>query len=427
MEELLNYIQNRQERIKKLKEIELAKAEECTSSIDSLYIGLKELIEKSCSPIKQIDKDNNLRNYLEEQTRNMHLQFRMRVQNRQEELARAKDQLLKDTARYNIEELIELSDKQKTSSHNSLSRGERAILEFIHAFDNYRLAMQYGELQGEDRLKETKSKYDSLRHIGTEKVKKCMARLIERDLLNASDRKSLYDMLKEIREVSRNQKEIEERANISVILEILNIEDRKTKEKILDNCNYKDLEERVSKIEDLISSDVGYVLLRNNPSLLLESRDRFDKYANNLSKLIEGLSGKDLEDSIKAELSTYSSLDAVDFLITSKENNHLSGGDYNKEMSKIIIELLRKKGYIGNSYIRLENLRRDVSGKIEKKDEMCNFYKNIRILMRTGVIIAHTKKSKTEFPVSLNPHYDEVADNYLKETLKTAIGYNGRN
>ncbi len=427
MEELLNYIQKRQERIKKLKEIELARAEECTSSIESLYIGLKELTEKSCSAIKQIDKDNNLRNYLEEQTRNMHLQFRMRVQNRQEELARAKGQLLKDTAKYNVEELIELSDKIKNTRYNNFSNSEKAFLRFIDSFHNYRLAAQYGEIQGDNRLEKAQSEYNVLKSIGAEKLKKTIARLIQRGILTDSDKKPLSDMLKEIKESSKSQHELEEREDIKTALKILEIEDKKIREKITDNCRYADLEKRINAVEELVSQNASYAIFKENPSLFLESRERFDLYISKLKSLRDSSSQRELSDTIVKRTKDYSSLDSLESFNNEADfSNKEERSDYNLQIADIVLSILKVKGSIGGSYIPLQHLRKTVFGKISEKYEAEEFDSTIKAMARAGALIRHTKKSATDAPISINPHLENIYDEELREKVRATLA-NGRN
>ncbi|MDO8508057.1 MAG: hypothetical protein Q7S27_00065 [Nanoarchaeota archaeon] len=364
------------------------------------------------------DPDGELIKYLERNISDLKVQFEMRLKFKKEEIARLRGQTKRDVAKENMEFLSELPNKTK-SIYNSLSSCEIEILKTIDSFYNYRLSIQYGEIEGENRSLMSKLNYDSLKPFGTQKVKNSLNSLVQKGLLDDADRKAIPIMFKEIRDYCRTTEDINERANIKEILELVEINDENLKIKIMDRCKSGELEKRLYDLDQIVPNS-QWNLIRDNPRLFLMDNNSFEKYKNLLSQVAS--TNNSLDESIRIEPTNYSSPEMLELLSPNNDSIGQSRAiQYNSEMAMKIFQVLKRGGHIGECYIRIENLRRDINGKIKNENEMTSFYSNIKILISQGALIGHTKKGKTDFPISLNPHLEEIKSESLKKIAKNVL------
>ena len=418
MDRLIEYIQNRLERINSLKDIRSTDSKSYDNAINNINLELGLVGDKSKDYLKEIDNREELENYLAENLANLESGLKTRIYAIRENLIKRRSQLLKNIVCANVKDLIEYSDKIKASEviSASLSKNEKAILEFIESHNNYRLSLQYKNL--EDVAAEgIKLRYNDLRKIGAKEVKSGLVSLINKGILDYSNPRSFRDMLVEIRE--RFYRLTDKKKELREIVEIIGIQEGETKDKILAHCQYNVTIERISELEQVLSANIAETILKDNPGLLLEDKRRFESYIFKLKEVIAKSSKEEIFKSIKSSLREYSSIDSLEFL-NKKSEKKQNGHSYDLESVGEILNKLKSKKAIGDSYLPQMYIRNNITNKIGRE---WDFDSTIKTMISAGALIHHTKKGKTEAPISINPHTEEITDRVLREEVRRTLGY----
>lgn len=324
--------------------------------------------------------------------------------------------------------MMSIDDSVKSSStrlegrptpeiYASLSREELVVLKFLEGHNDYRLLLQRGVEVNLTNKNELVRAFAVLTRLGDDALRAATSALAEKGVLEAGAFADVSSRLAEMRGVLT-----EALAEGRTVLDYLEIRDEEARKKVLSQCGQDELYSRVKVLEDALSTDSCAAILRANPGLFLQSRNDFDRY---VAKLLE-VRGPALTRETKEEIlrsperySSLASLEALDGTAGARERQGRRA--YNQHVARVIVEVLRSKRWIGNSYLPLRHLKDNVQRKLNDAREMEEFDETVHSMARARALIKHTKKGVTEAPISLNPHTSEIADEWLRETVKSVL------
>lgn len=304
----------------------------------------------------------------------------------------------------------------------NLSETEENILRFIDSHHNYRLLQYHGPVANE--VKDVKKYYHLLFLADKKEIKEAINKLQEKGILDELALRDLDSRLKEVYQVLyKDQKQA--RNNISELLEIIGISEEKTKEFIIESCLVENLEERVNSIGDILLHSAGDLLLQSNPFLLTMQQEDFNRYLSQLQSLSER-QGKEFPHKVKENPQQYNTLEALIKINkveeTSSEINLETKPKYDAEIAATILQVLKAKSAINERYIPIARLKNAVYGKITHKADIGLLEDTVSEMVKRRAILEH--KSKTEYPLSINPHEETIEDSFLREKVREVLGYN---
>src|SRR3989338_2969760 len=441
MRELINeYRSRRAERIKQFQQEYIFCHRRCDKVAGSFKVEVMRFLANLPEVIREIDPSSELREYVQQRIGREEAKIVEKIKEMQRRIHKKGREELVTIANSNMQSLLALSDKVKQSLtrtesldkkttqqlYDGLSTIEKQILLFFEAHNNYRLAQYYGSFYDEETFLKRASwpffriyaqKDPEKREENDKQIKKAIKSLLEKDILPSNKQEAdfitLYHdfvtRLKETKEAfttttTRNKESVLE------ILTIVGVEDQEIRERISSHSSYQDIEERVNALQSVLLSEEADIILRSNTGLFLIPKSEFDQYFTQLQLTLGQYRGHGLEVKIIKEPHLYNSSHALSQLQENIAKREGHGPKYNNEVAMTILEALKKKSSIGESYIPRIYIRNTVYGKLNEKSATEEFDQTLDALVKSHAIIDYSKKGKKNSPISINPHLDEITD-----------------
>ncbi len=445
------YQSRRAERIKQFQQEYTFYQRRCEKVAGSFKVETMRFLANLPEILREIDPNNELIDYVRRQISREERKIVEKIKEMQWLMYQKGREELGAIADGNIQSLIALSDKVKQSLtrieslnkkttqqlYDGLSTLEKQILFFFEAHNNYRLSQYHGSFYDEETSLKRASwpffkiyaqKDPEKREENDKQIRETIKSLLEKGILSSNKQEADFitaynDFIMRLRETKETLSTMAARNKESVleILTIVGVEDQETRKRISCHSSYQDIEERVNALQSLLLSEEADMLLRSNIELFLIPKSEFCRYYTQLQETVGKCREQGLEIRITKDPHLYNSPHAISQLQEKIAKKERRDPKYNIEVATIILESLKKKKSIGESYIPRIYIRDTVYGKLSEKSAAAEFDQTLDVLIKSCAVIDYSKKGKTNEPISINPHVDEITEPALREKVRRVL------